>query len=554
MFSKQKQLDLAFLAVAFLATAVLFWPARHAGFVSDWLGWEYRYRAGSWADALHCFGYRGLLHVGQAIFFGMWQLFERSGPAWLAVGAAIHAANGWLGWRLFAKILEKTGAFSASKSRWLALPGAALFLFSPYVAEPIVWRVCLHYLASTAMVLGAIWAAIFWLENGSRRWLFAAHGLGLAAIFTLEISLVYPVLLAFFAIFWLFSIEKSPKTKARSAWLVGLGALAWPIFFGLNKLMLGQWVGHYGAETHFKMSLEKLSATALKYLSKHAAFARYFDGPTKEKVFAACSRPEVLWSTAAVLLGLFLVWLFGLLKTEKGEKKQLFGASGLAFWCFFIALGPALNLFFVELLWSESDRYGYLGSLFLWQAAGLALGFLPKILRWPLVAALLVNSIFLLTLTVDVWRQNDRVFRGLVRDFRWHDAEQVVILGLGENLRGSYLFRLKDGPSGFAEALELYSGRKFQGKMLEIAQFNMETWSDGVDVRRDSTGRELCLVFRQYGNWWWPGGVHEFNKKDAFWQFRRDEWGSAIIRFPEKLPENTVFIVQNGDRWEEIKL
>ena len=72
-FDKNWAIFIAFWAISLAIYA----PAGQAGFVTDWLGWEMRYREMGWAGIPNCFGYHGLLQVGQTVFYSVFWLFGR---------------------------------------------------------------------------------------------------------------------------------------------------------------------------------------------------------------------------------------------------------------------------------------------------------------------------------------------------------------------------------------------------------------------------------------------------------------------------------------------
>lgn len=546
-FEKNGLLFLAFWAISI----AIFAPAAQAGFVTDWLGWESRYLEMGWAGVPKCFGYHGLLHVGQTFFYALFWLFGRNGWAWLIVMTGLHAAVGWLGWRFFVDIFEKTARKQLDiPQKMTLLGGAILFLISPYSAEVIIWRVCLHYLLMTVLCLFGLRAALSFLEKNRPRDLILVNVCFLAAIFSLEIALVFPVMVAVLVLGWAFSTGQKAKIGGWFLRLVAPGIVGWGLFFLLNKIFLHDLVGHYGAAEHLSVKPMNMAATALKYFVKNAVFLRYFEHPIKEKWFGKFDLPGWQWAGIVLFLGFFLLVAFSFFRKKRESQPLFFGWAGIGLGWFFLAIAPACNLFFYWLLWGENDRYGYFGAIFWWMSAAVLSLFLNKNIRIALFLGLFAVSFVFLKKTVGAWKENHEMQAALIKDFRWWDAKRVVILGLPENYRGTYGFRLFGGASGFEEAMELATGRKFDGEMLEVCQYNMERPTDGLRVERDPTGGRH-VVFNQYGNWWWTNGVWDFNKNNPIYSVKMGEWADYTLT--EKMPtdSSTVFIFQNGHRWEE---
>jgi hypothetical protein len=536
----------------FWASLLLFYaPVAHAGFVTDWLGWETRYREMGWSGVPNCFGYNGLLHVGQAIFYAVFWIFGRNGWAWLIIMTGLHALNSWLGWRLFIDIFEKSTQKSIDNSAKITLLGGSiLFLVSPYAVETIVWRVCLHYLFLTTFLLIGLRAAVSFLEKNERKSLILSWLCFLAAMFSLEIALVFPVMLSLLVLGWAFATDQKNRLGGWMSQLVLPGIAGWFLFFCLNKFLLGAWVGHYGADTHFKVKMTDMISTAFKYVAKNGAFLRYFDHEIKEKQFARFDESMLRTGLIFFFLALFVAAIFSFFRKKAVKNPHFFGWAGVSMGWFFLALAPACNLFFYWISWGENDRYGYFPLFFWWLFLSILVLFLPKIVRFGLFFTAFGVSIFFLKKTIDAWRDNDLMQTSLIENFRWWDEKRVIILGCAENYKGTYGFRLMGGASGFREALEQSTGRKFGGTMLEVAQFNQQYLTDGIRAKRNETG-DIDVSFAQYGNWWWTDGVTKFNENNPFYSIKFGEWlDYHLTEKPSSDGSKSVFIYQNGLNWE----
>ena len=217
---------------------------------------------------------------------------------------------------------------------------------------------------------------------------------------------------------------------------------------------------------------------------------------------------------------------------------------------FFIALVPVSNLFFYLLQWSENDRYGYYASGFFWMFVLLALAGLPHRVFRGLVMALLAGSLFWQVRMTVLWGQAEDIYASLVRDFRWYDRDEVIILASPDNLKGISVLRIIGQQSGFDEALALRLHRPYTGKMWEVAQFNLEKPTDGVKVERDSSGLRFRVSFRQDGNWWWRNGIGAVDYTNDRYIFQVKEW-NVETHLLEKRP-NTAIIFPVAGRWMEV--
>lgn len=530
--------------IAFVAVSlVIFWPSRNAGFVVDWLGWQMRYEAGSWEDVPRSFGYQALQPVLQFCNYLMFRAFNTEGLPWYLLFASLHGANGWQLYRLVRRLVNNEGDINP------ALAAGFLFLLSPYAAETVVWRVCLHYLLSFAFMMGALHAALDFFETGARRILWRLHALFVLGLFSLEWSLATPILLGWMLAVYTLSHRDWAKLGSRAAGLLlpPVGILA--AYFALNKWMFGNWVGHYGASTHLKIDPQVLFSTMLKYFAKYAGFVRYFEHKDKVEVFGWFDQPKVVGAAALGLGLLAALWLWRAFFQKDHPRRQWagFGLGG-----FFIALLPVANLFFYYVQWSENDRYGYFAAAFFWMSAVLVLSVLPRWAFSLITTALIVLSAYLLFKMNRIWGESEKIYASLVDDFRWYDRNEVIILASPDNLKGVWIMRIIGQDNGFNEALTLHRGQPFNGKMWEVAQFNMETPDDGVKVEKletDSTGLTYKTSFPQFGNWWFRNGIGASDYETKSYVFRTKEWHVETTLRERRTDRAVIYPV--GGKWYE---
>lgn len=151
-----------------------------------------------------------------------------------------------------------------------------------------------------------------------------------------------------------------------------------------------------------------------------------------------------------------------------------------------------------------------------------------------------------------IWGDSEKIYASLVEDFRWYDKEEVIILGSPDNYKGVWIMRIIGQDNGFNEALSLRRRAPYQGKMWEVAQFNMETPNDGLKVEKletDSTGLTYKTLFAQFGNWWFRNGVGAGDYETKSYLFRTKEW-HVETTLRERRPNRAV-IYPVGGKWYE---
>lgn len=529
----------------FIAVAViLYWQTRHAGFVTDWFGWQAKYESGSFRDALASMGYRALHPVLHCSNFLIFKLFGTKTSVWFVIFATLHGLNGWLIYNLVRRLVTIEGGKS---DVFPPLVAALLFLVCPFNAEPMVWRVCLHYLLCGFFFLKAISRLLDFLETDDKT-AAALCTFWMACVFlTFEWTAIAPILMVIFSLAFL-QIRGGWQRLPRIAGLIFLPNFA---LFGCwllaNRHFWGTWVGHYGEATHLNFSPSLIASTTLKYFVKHFALARYFEHPVKSRIFDGCDSTAIWGIGWAVLLAAAAAFFYFF---KKHEVKIQWG--GVALLCFFVSLLPVANLYFYYLDWSENDRYGYFASIF----GGIALALLLSKLRWAypiLIAAFGLASAALLLRTGEAWRDNALIFKSLRQSFRWQDSEEVIILASPDNFKGTFLNRIIGQENGFSEPLNLIEKKPFRGKrMLEVVQFAMTKPSDAVRVEQvDSAGLEFKISFAQDGNWFMRNGIGATDYETDRYFFKKREWDALLILKEKRA--GSVLIYPVGGQWLEMK-
>lgn len=315
-------------------------------------------------------------------------------------------------------------------------------------------------------------------------------------------------------------------------------------YFILHKIILGAWVGHYGAVVHLRLVPAEILANVFKYLAKYLLFARYWEHSYKTALFTDIDKNVWLFTFLFGALAIAYIWFY----------KKLSPPIKLAGWfllAFFITLLPIINLYFNYLLHIENDRYGYLPSMFFALFLMTAASTLPRWLAYGVFAIYLSISGYYLQRTNHIWSDATEVYYSLLNDFRWYDKKEVYVLNLPDNLQGSLLFRdyaLKD--STLKDALRYIGQRPYNGIVHEVAQYNMTMISDGVSAERKNNNT-IFVTFNQWGNWWWRGGIGASAYEQETFSFTPN--GQSYELHLTKPSKDAVFIYQKGGKWEELE-
>jgi hypothetical protein len=480
--------------------------------------------------------------------------FRMWGLPWFLVFTSLFALNALLVYRLFEFLFKKCG-FQDDKN--IILIGVLFFLLSPYQAEVMVWRASFHYLLAFAMMLSIVHWSLKYLENPLPKYAFYATFLYILSVFSLEFFLFTPFVVLILLVFLWINVPHSFDFKKTFTRFVGIPLSIIALYFVFYRATHDRWVAHYGVENHVKIVSPEAFATYGKYVVKYLGFLRHFKHTTKETIFNYFNTPLIsssLAMTSWVILSLVLITaVVGLvfLKKMTARNKLIFLNFGL----FSLLLAPVMTLYFSYVLLTENDRYGYMASAFLFMGFSLFLSRLPKWFYYGISLVFLSISSILLIKTNRIWWKSEKVFSTINKDFHWHDADEILILNAPDNYSGMPMYRIWNENSGIKEAVEAHQRLKIKARMIDVAQYNLTTPSDGAHVRVDSVN-QIMVILNQWGNWWWRNGKGANDYENALYKIEFDYKGCGNcyrMTLKNNVPKR-VLLFQVGNQLKEVDM
>ena len=528
------------IVLFFLLTQLLYFTTRQAGFVTDYTGLMERLDGQSAWGILNSFGFPAMQQVFNFFLYSFYHLFGELGIGWYLVYTGMHVLNAELLYRWVQSINQN---FPFKHAVFVGLSASLFFLLSPYQTEALVWRVCFNFLLSTAWILTALILTTHWLQEQRWQRLLLLQLVFVLALFTFELALMIPLMVTLVVIFWMRAIHK--RLWNALLLLVLPQFLIIGVYFSLQRLLLGAWIGHYGAATHLRMDISEILGNFFRFGLKFGAFVRYFEHSRKEMIFGWFNQAWLLYPLVAMVVGL-LVYLI-IKFTKLSPRIHLLGLSLLLF---ALSLLPVINLYFNYLFYIENDRYGYLASTFFFTALAILFSFLPKWVRWGATGVFCLISVGFLWQTNQYWAKSTKVYFSLLEDFRWADEKEVFVLAMPDNYYGANLFRNFSGEGiGLRDALIYVQEKPTRAKFHEVALYNMTTPEDGVHVEADSLGN-LKVEFNHYGSWWWRKGQGATNYETDQYRFI-NEGHHYRLEWKQK-PTDAALIYQDGGKWKEV--
>lgn len=525
-----------------LACLITYIPSIGSGFVFDFPGWQQRYEAGQFSDVLHAFGYPSNQQAMHLFFYSLYKLFYIQGIPWYLVFCGLHAFNVWLTYKWLSAL---NGRWNLRLQPSIVLLVCFIFLLHPYVIEPVVWKACIHYLLSLAAIMSILHWTTQWLSEWKRKYAVRILLVYAISLFLLELSYITPVFVLLFTI-----IDRAAtgnkKSFDRKTWLL-IGAM-WALLgcaVIINKITLGSWVGHYGADVHFNLDLLNMAGTELKYLVKHVFDARFLSYPQKAKLFdVLLSDKTVIFCFIAVLL-VGVVAYFSRLKKWTGRMHVfMLGLAGTLLFTL-----PVSNLYLYYLHVGMNDRFSYVPLLFVWIALLPLIAKLAKQIAIALLIVVLCFHLYWQQKIMGYWHTSTEVLQSLKADYRWHDRSHVFVLNSPDHYRGIVMASAIKADSGIDELIDYQTPHPNEGKMYDIYQFNMTHPMDGVKVEQTDS-MTLKVTFNQWGNWWHraDGGVVPYENE----YFKAEPLDYPYQVTFKQLPPNSAIIYQDSMKWKEV--
>jgi hypothetical protein len=528
-----------------LLAYVLYNQTAGAGFAFDHIGWLQNYADKGWKGMFTAFDDKSL-HYGYHIFgFLAWKLFGLNGTGWMFLFVTLHAVNASLSFVVFKHLFNSIAGFK--RTTIAAFTGSVFFVCSPYQTEPVVWYACIHYLFAVLLLMGSSIALFQYLRKKQLLFIGLFYLLFTVALFTLEISFAYPVLLLLFFLFWPPAIFNGSSRFRLIQIFVMPSVVMLFGYFALSYFLRGSAVGHYGAQAHLNFSIPLLMANLAKYISKIYLLSQFWNYEKRQLLFAFFETEKFGWSLFSALSLLAALFLF--LRTRLNQRIQ----AAVLLLCFFaVVLLPILNLFVTFIVNVEGDRFLYFPTLLAYQLGAFALFSLLNYWAVLFVPLFLFYNVQFQQYNIQSWILARDTRNSLLSGFKWWDASRVYLLNNPDNFRGVYMFRCFPPDNLFAETLELSTGKQIEEKVFDTYQYNMITANDSVTVEVVSDN-ELRVTFTQWGNWWWYKGIGAIPLSNNMFDAEIDEWNHSYkIRFKEKLP-GTVYLYQCAGEWRELK-
>lgn len=526
---------LIFIIFTFI-TGIVYFICRYAGFVTDFIGFEQGYDKCGYFHIYDCANLKNFRYL-QHIF--SWVLYKSVGSDtiyWYILYIVAHGAAATSVYLFLRKLCTPYLSFA----KWFAFLSALLFLVSPYQSEVVVWKVCIQYCTVVITVFLGMYLMLRDCTDQKKYYPALVMFLFLFGLFSLEQTVILPF--ALLLIFLFLNIGGEAKHFRKRFFITYFLPQFISIlgFFSLSKIFYGKWVMHYGSGSFVHLFSFDTIGKVYTYFFKTIFLIRDWPHEWKMKFVSIMDNPWVNLPLSVILL--FVLIYLGYEYT-RGDKMK--GLLALFILLYGLSLIPVVQLYMTMLLHMEGDRLGYVSSAFIMAILVLLLYELRSILRNVFLLLFFTINIYYSLLYAQMWEESRHVMWNYLDSFNYNGTQKVFVLGIPDNYKGFLEFRRYGDESGLEEALQYRKKDIYQGKIIEVVQFNQMTMNDGMKVTalNDST---LHVEFNQYGNWFWREGIGASDHETPNFKFHLLDWGYEVTLRNFDRKRDIVLYPQNG--------
>ncbi len=526
----------------------LYWPARKAGFVTDFTGWLDQVRNHGFWDFINRTNFQAKSWY-QLTQFNTWSFYKVFGVhaiAWHLLFVTLHATNAWLLYMLCRGLLNDSGVKNGGA---IAAVGVLFFCVTPYISEVIVWEPAFHFLQGLLLLLAALVLVQRSLQTGSKRYAFFASLAYLLSLFSLEIFYITPWLVLSMGFFY----QNDRKAGQVNLKLV-LKYFFTPmlILFVLRmagyRIAYGDWVSRIGSGSVSAVQPDWFGKPA-KYLFHLLLMGRFWSEDLRHTVYDFCDSKAGLILFYGVVVG-FLAWIFSAFGRMSGKARV---ASLLYLWMM-MALLLLVPLWFATDLLVVYDRYTYFaGAYFYMLVAVLGSMIAMRWIRLGLLGVFLAVNVRYNVKVVRYWSKSYRIVNSLLLNLPDDRSKTMLLFNLPQNLHGIPMIGAEKNSEFKLMHDLLIPDKLLTNTVYDVMAYNMLTPQDGahVEVINDSM---IKVTLNQWGTWWWMetrGGYSYWTSDYKLDLKDPGHWYELTLRKPA---DQYILLYNVGEEWRRVEI
>jgi hypothetical protein len=517
-----KHFNLLYFSGCFIALFLIYFSAHNAMLIDDGISgiWEVKMQGiqGYWKS----YGFENFYYGHYGIVALLYFLFGLHALGWYLFFVAMHALNATLLFMVCKKIFSNTN--TDGQASLMAMCGSLLFLLSPYQSENIIWAATSHYCVTLFILLFSAYLLIGVMAGKTLKFFLLIHVLFGISLLTLEISFLFPFILA--GIFILFKLFKRNKL-ANGDFLLKLLLPQIVLIFVyclFHKLLYQTWIPHDRAGHDTIFSFPHVITTLSQQMLKLFGFVHFLEYGYRETIYHS------LLHWKKVLLALSIIFIALSFFLYKKGKPQLY--TGLFFIIAALLMyAPFMRLYFMFLARIENDRYNYFASVFLFSLLVFVLFQLPRFIRITLIAGYLIAFVVCLFPVVSARKHSAVLHREYLSQLNADTVRgKIFLLNVPASCKDAYMFRA-EGRLGIAYQT-IYDKDIFD-KIVQVAWYNAQSEKDHFEVIKLSDSSYQVQI-KTPGSWWMYQSIGASDMEHELYSFKLNEWGDYILTFKNK--------------------
>jgi hypothetical protein len=376
----------------------------------------------------------------------------------------LHAFNAFLVFGLAKKIFSRY--VKQERSIFYSLAAGLIFISLPFQAEAVTWMSGTSDLIACCFVLLSLIFYFDYKNDGRKKNLFISALFFLLAVLSKESSLFLPLLIIVFEAF-------SKQARKQILTTVAIYFVPVIIYALLNKFLTGYFITP-GVSIFTNMSFSLLLENYFLYAAKFFALYRLLPFEIRDVLKLFFEYKAVLIPIAFAALVLLYIIFRKKISSDQSSKLIV-----LMFTAFIISLLPVIHLETSFVGSPQSDRYGYLPSVFfvilisgilaLINKKAISIGALCLLMAWFYANVQVQNG---------NWLKAGNMVKKMMNEFKPADGVSYVA-NIPDNFNGAYFLR-----NGLSDALSVINHHDFLGQMQVISYHTITSEGDRVGAEK----------------------------------------------------------------------
>ncbi len=540
----KKNESILFFIFLFISLGFLYFPARYGLIIDDGITGLWEIKKYGIEGFKKSYGTKNLYYGYYALLYFFYSIFGLKSAFWFFLFLLFHCLNSVL---IFVFVKKLLPIFYINKNQvtGIAFWSSLMFAFSCYQSENIIWGATFHYCFTLFILFFNLIFLIQFFQNNFRNYqLGLFYFLQFYALFTLELSLIFPILYGLLFLLFYFSNENRISIKVFSIKIIMPISLFIVFYLYVNGLYSENFLPNFRAQSDLNSSFSFMITTINQYLIKTIAFIQELDYSNRIKFYSM----PIHWKKT-LLINCIFIFGIGYSFFRQGKKQFylfLFLFIGLLVLFFHFS---RLSVMYVNTL--ENDRFSYFLLVFLMPLIVLFCFQFQKYLAHFFLSIFLIINIYFLIPKVNAReigiQFHNEYLAQLPKDLNINS--KLYLLNIPRYCNDAYIFRDVQRVSISYETL--YNKDYFKN-IIEVASIFNVSKNDSFDVKRLSDS-SIQVQSKTNGCWWMYQSLGATNYETEDYKVKFNDWGGYEIIFKRQFLKNEYLLYYSNGKMNRIE-